>query len=83
MRNIRKFETYDEFLAAQESVSGSGAYVEDVVPGFAYIKELYMAGKACTFYNKKARAGDRRHPLHLLRGGAGKAPEMLLVGIYA
>ena len=54
MRNIRKFETYDEFLAAQESVSGSGAYVEDVVPGFAYIKELYMAGKECTFYNKKA-----------------------------
>lgn len=52
MRNIRKFETYDEFLAAQEAVSGSGQYVEDIVPGFAYIKELYEAGKECTFYNK-------------------------------
>ena len=52
MRNIRKFETYNEFLAAQEAVSGSGQYVEDIVPGFAYVKELYEAGKEYTFYNK-------------------------------
>ena len=54
MRNIRKFETYDEFLAAQEAVSGNGAYVEDIVPGFAYVKELLDSGKGCVFYNKTA-----------------------------
>lgn len=54
MRNIRKFETYDEFLAAQEAVSGNGAYVEDIVPGFAYVKELLDSGKGCVFYNKNA-----------------------------
>lgn len=52
MRNIRKFETYADFLAAQEAVSGSGQYVEDIVPGFAYVKELFESGEECTFYNK-------------------------------
>ena len=57
MRNIRKFETYNEFLAAQDAVSGSGQYVEDIVPGFAYVKELYEAGKECAFYNKGVKPG--------------------------
>lgn len=41
MRNIRKFETFEDFLASQESVSGSGKYVQDIWPGFAYVKENY------------------------------------------
>lgn len=44
MRNIRKFETFEDFLASQESVSGSGKYVLDIVPGFAYVKERYEDG---------------------------------------
>ena len=44
MRNIRKFETFEDFLASQESVSGSGKYVQDIVPGFVYVKERYEDG---------------------------------------
>ena len=50
MRNIRKFETFEDFLASQESVSGSGKYVLDIVPGFAYVKERYEDG-TYAFYN--------------------------------
>ena len=50
MRNIRKFETFEDFLASQESVSGSGKYVLDVVPGFVYVKERYEDG-TYAFYN--------------------------------
>lgn len=50
MRNIRKFETFEDFLASQESISGSGKYVLDVVPGFAYVKERYEDG-TYAFYN--------------------------------
>lgn len=44
MRNIRKFETFEDFLASQAAVSGTGEYVEDINPGFVYIKDRYMAG---------------------------------------
>lgn len=50
MRNIRKFETFEDFLASQESVSGSGKYVQDIVPGFVYVKERYEDG-TYAFYN--------------------------------
>jgi len=50
MRNIRKFETFEDFLASQGSVSGSGKYVLDIVPGFAYVKERYEDG-TYAFYN--------------------------------
>lgn len=52
MRNIRKFETFEDFLASQESVSGSGEYVEDIVPGFAYIKEVFEQTGKGVVYNK-------------------------------
>lgn len=52
MRNIRKFETFEDFLASQESVSGSGEYVEDIVPGFAYIKEIFEQTGKGVVYNK-------------------------------
>ena len=52
MRNIRKFETFDDFLAAQEAVSGSGEYVQDIMPGFAYVKERFIEGGGkYAFYN--------------------------------
>ena len=41
MKYVRTFETFDDFLATQEAVSGSGKYVEDIFPGFAYVKENY------------------------------------------
>ena len=41
MRNIRLFDEYSEFLAKQEAVSGSGKYVEDIFPGFAYVRERF------------------------------------------
>ena len=50
MRNIRKFETFEDYLASQESVSGSGKYVEDIRPGFVYVKERYEDG-TYSFYN--------------------------------
>ena len=50
MRNIRKFETFEDYLASQESVSGSGKYVEDIRPGFVYVKERYENG-TYSFYN--------------------------------
>ena len=50
MRNIRKFETFEGFLASQESVSGSGKYVQDIKPGFVYVKERYEDG-TYAFYN--------------------------------
>ena len=50
MRNIRKFETFEDFLASQESVSGSGKCVLDIVPGFVYVKERYEDG-TYAFYN--------------------------------
>ena len=50
MRNIRKFETFDDFVASQEAVSGSGKYVQDIWPGFAYVKERYDDG-TYAFYN--------------------------------
>lgn len=50
MRNIRKFETFEDFLASQESVSGSGKYVQDIKPGFVYVKERYEDG-TYAFYN--------------------------------
>lgn len=57
MRNIRKFETFEDFLASQESVSGSGEYVEDIVPGFAYIKEIFEETGKGVVYNK-VNGGD-------------------------
>ena len=50
MRNIRLFDEYNDFLATQESVSGSGKYVEDIFPGFAYIRENFSAD-TYAFYN--------------------------------
>ena len=50
MRNIKKFETFEDFLASQESVSGSGKYVEDILPGFVFVKERYEDG-TYAFYN--------------------------------
>ena len=41
MRNIRKFETFEDFVATQEAMSGTGQYVQDIWPGFAYIKERF------------------------------------------
>ena len=57
MRNLRLFETLDEFIASQEAVSGSGEYVEDIYPGFAYIRELLETGK-CVVYNGESKQGD-------------------------
>lgn len=54
MRNIRKFETFEDFLASQESVSGSGKYVQDIKPGFVYVKERYEDG-TYAFYNGEDR----------------------------
>lgn len=53
MRNIRLFGKYNDFLATQEAVSGSGKYVEDIFPGFAYVRERYSAETQDTyaFYN--------------------------------
>lgn len=50
MRNIRLFENYEDFLAIQEAVSGSGKYVEDIFPGFAYTKDMY-SGDTYAYYN--------------------------------
>lgn len=50
MRYVRTFEKYEDFLAAQEAVSGSGQYVEDIVPGYVYVKENYPDGEY-TFFN--------------------------------
>lgn len=52
MRNIRTFNTFDEFLATQEAVSGTGEYVEDIVPGFAYIREVFEQTRKGVIYNK-------------------------------
>lgn len=49
MRNIRKFETFADFLASQRAYSGTGEYVLDQVPGFVYIKELYDQGKYAVY----------------------------------
>ena len=49
MRNIRKFETFEDFLASQESVSGSANYVQDIWPGFAYIKENFPEAKYAVY----------------------------------
>lgn len=59
MRNIRTFETYEDFLATQEAVSGSGQYVEDIVPGYVYIRDRYLAGESgYTFFNKNNSSGE-------------------------
>lgn len=59
MRNIRTFETYEDFLASQEVVSGSGQYVEDIVPGYVYIRDRYLAGESgYTFFNKNNSSGE-------------------------
>lgn len=59
MRNIRTFETYEDFLATQEAVSGSGQYVEDIVPGYVYIRDRYLAGESgYTFFNKNNNSGE-------------------------
>lgn len=49
MRNVRKFETFEDFLATQEAFSGSGNYVLDVKPGFVYIKERFPDGKYAVY----------------------------------
>ena len=51
MRNIKIYEKYEDFLAAQEAASGSGKYVEDIVPGFSYVKELFFENKQFAYYN--------------------------------
>lgn len=50
MRNIRLFENYEDFLAIQEAISGSGKYVEDIFPGFVYTKDMY-SGDTYAYYN--------------------------------
>ena len=50
MRNIRLFENYSDFLAIQEAVSGSGKYVEDIFPGFAYTRDMW-SGETYAYYN--------------------------------
>lgn len=54
MRNIRKFETFEDFLASQESVSGSGEYVQDIWPGFAYIKENFPEAKYAVYNGEES-----------------------------
>lgn len=49
MRNVRKFETFEDFLATQEAFSGSGNYVLDVKPGFVYVKERFPDGKYAVY----------------------------------
>ena len=52
MRNIRVFDTMDDFIASQEAVSGTGEYVEDIKPGFVYVRELYEQGQGTgAYYN--------------------------------
>lgn len=52
MRNIRVFNTMDDFIASQEAVSGTGEYVEDIKPGFVYVREVYEQGQGSgAFYN--------------------------------
>ena len=50
MRNIRIFDEYSDYLATQEIVSGTGKYVEDIFPGFVYVRELAEKG-IYAFYN--------------------------------
>lgn len=50
MRNIRIFDEYSDYLATQEIVSGTGKYVEDIFPGFVYVRELAEKG-TYAFYN--------------------------------
>lgn len=60
MRNIRLFDEYNDFLATQESVSGSGKYVEDIFPGFAYVRENFSAD-TYAFYNGHEAEFDGYH----------------------
>ena len=55
MRNIRKFETFEDFLASQESVSGTGKYVQDIWPGFAYIKENFPEAKYAVYNGEESK----------------------------
>jgi hypothetical protein len=50
MRNIRLFDEYNDFLAIQEALSGSGKYVEDIFPGFVYTRDKY-SGDTYAYYN--------------------------------
>ena len=52
MRNIRIFDEYSDYLASQEIVSGTGKYVEDIHPGFVYVRELAEKG-IYAYYNGK------------------------------
>ena len=57
MRYIKNFSYFDDFLALQESVSGSGKYVEDIMPGFAFVKENYPDDNFA-FYNGHEETHD-------------------------
>ena len=54
MRNIRKFETFEDFLATQEEFSGTGKYVQDIWPGFAYIKENFPEAKYAVYNGEES-----------------------------
>lgn len=62
MRNIRLFENYSEFIESQASVSGTGEYVDDVAPGFVYIKANYPSTKFA-YYNKESNVGPGPGPI--------------------